>query len=123
MGLARLHPPLYQRQFLINCFFAKTTGAHDSAVRVHQIPAALLSQSDDAANPKSTLGSFSSRQLNKSPFLASNIGEQESEHQELPAGISQGTALENEQCLYSDCRAWKIAYPLQNDETVGTNAS
>ena len=50
------------------------------------------------------------------------MSEPESDHQELPAGISQGTALENERCLYSDRRAWKNAHPLQNDETVGTNA-
>src|SRR5437016_3865004 len=51
------------------------------------------------------------------------MSEPESDHQEFPAGISQGTALENEQCLYSDRRAWKNAHPLQNDETGGTNAS
>ena len=51
------------------------------------------------------------------------MGEAESEHQELQATISQGTALENEQCLYSDRRPWKNAHPLQNDEPGGTNAS
>ena len=51
------------------------------------------------------------------------MSEPESDHQELPAGISQGTALENERCLYSDRRAWEAAHPLQNDETVGTGPS
>src|SRR5438046_10572977 len=58
----------------------------------------------------------------KVAFLASKIGEPESEQQELPEGISQGTGLENEPCLYSDRRAWESAHPLQNDETVGTRA-
>src|SRR5438034_1709339 len=51
------------------------------------------------------------------------MSEPASNHQELPTGISQGTALETGQCLYSDRRAWKNSHPLQNDETVGTNAS